>query len=49
MLRSRSQGQICWYPSEDLIAMDTHVKYQSRNTYHSKVIAMVKVFGNCKI
>ena len=48
-LRSRSQGQICWYPWEDLVTMDTHVKYQSPNSYWSKVIVKLKVFSGCKI
>jgi hypothetical protein len=29
--------------------MDTHVKYQSPNSYRSKVIVKLKVFSGCKI
>ena len=42
--RSRSQGQKYWYPWKGLVTGNTHVKYESPTTYHSKVKAKVKVF-----
>ena len=30
--RSRSQGQICWYPWKGLITRNTHVKYQHHSS-----------------
>jgi hypothetical protein len=40
----RSQSQICWYPQEDLVSRNIHVKYQSPSTYHSKDIDKVRFF-----
>ena len=42
--RSRSQDKKLWYPWKGLVTRNTHVKYQSPITYHSKVMAKVKVF-----
>jgi hypothetical protein len=48
---SKLQGQICWYPWEGLVSRNTHVKYQSPNTYHSKDTAKLKIFrkSNMKV
>jgi hypothetical protein len=32
-----------WYPWKGLATRNTHMKYQSPSTYHSKVIGKVKV------
>jgi hypothetical protein len=39
-----SQGQKFWYPWIGLVTINTHVKYQSPSTDHSKVTAKVKSF-----
>ena len=41
---SRSQGQKFWSQQKGLVASNTHLKYESPNSYHSKVMANVKVF-----
>ena len=40
--RSRSGGQKCWYQKKGLVIRNTHVKYESPITCHSKVMANVK-------
>ena len=42
----RSQGQKFWYQKKGLVIKNTHVKYESSITYHSKDMANVKVFAD---
>ena len=42
--RSRSKGQIWWYPKKGLVTRNTHVKYESHSSTKSKVMGKVNVF-----
>ena len=43
--KSRSRGQKFWYQCiNGLVTRNTHVKYESSTTFHSKVMSNVKVF-----
>jgi hypothetical protein len=44
--RSRSHGQKIWYQYKGLVIRNTHMKYESCITYHSKDMANVKVFAD---
>jgi hypothetical protein len=43
---SRSRGQKSWYQQRGLLISNTHIKYESPITYHSKDNTNVKVFRN---
>jgi hypothetical protein len=42
--RSRSQGKKNWYGKKGLVIKNTHMKYESHITCHSKDMTNVKVF-----
>ena len=48
--KSRSKVKVMrskfWYQWKGLVTRNTHVKYESPLTYHSKVMANVKVFAD---
>jgi hypothetical protein len=41
---SRSRGQNVWYQQKGLVIRNTHMKYESPITYHSKDMANVESF-----
>jgi hypothetical protein len=44
--KSRSRDRKLWYQQKGLAARKAHTKYGSLITYHSKYMAIVKVFAD---